>query len=308
MRETASALARNWSDKPVHFVRNFDNAVYRISEESVPLYLRITHERHRSKAQVESELQVVRHVAGNGVVVGQPVESRLGEFVHTAGASDGDYSACVFTEAPGRAFEESRPTDEKDFFRNAGRTIGLLQEVLSDFDPSNEFVRFKWSDDRWSKFAEYVPGTEGEAWELFDELQAFTQTAPYDPPLFGLIHGDFTIANLRIDDARIAVFDFDSCCEHWRAYEIAMFLHYFGGRDEDSRKLVYDSVLEGYAQASSLPPLLVQQIPHFGRMRLLYSFLVFAIEWGFKDLSPERERYFALRRRWFREPSPWPAR
>ena len=39
---------------------------------------------------------------------------------------------------------------------------------------------------------------------------------------------------------------------------------------------------------------LIHQIPVFAKMRLLYSFLVFAMEWGFEDLSPEHRKAITL--------------
>jgi Ser/Thr protein kinase RdoA (MazF antagonist) len=161
---------------------------------------------------------------------------------------------------------------------------------------------------RWDRFAEHVPETEIEAWKLFDELRDWTDQLPTDSSLFGLIHGDFTIANLRIEGPRITLFDFDACCPHWRAYEIAAFLHYFGARDARTRQLAFDHVLQGYDEAHPVSPALIQQIPMFGKMRLLYSFLVFAEEWGWENLAPEQQAYFAVRRGLFASPPTWPSR
>jgi hypothetical protein len=41
-------------------------------------------------------------------------------------------------------------------------------------------------------------------------------------------------------------------------------------------------------------------------MRLLYSFLVFAEEWGFEGLSAPQQAYFAARRRLFGAAPTWP--
>jgi Ser/Thr protein kinase RdoA (MazF antagonist) len=319
LRGLVTSLASRWTDQPVTFVRNFGNLVYRIPGTPAA-YLRITPETHRSKAEIESELQVVRYVGARGVSASQPVASRSGEVIHTAihttanmaahatTAEGVAYSACVFTEARGTSFEESPPADEAAFFRAAGHSMGFLHEALSSFKRPNDFVRHEWTEDRWSRFAKYVPRSEVEAWELFTELRTWTAQLPTDPSLFGLVHGDFTIANIRIEGPRITLFDFDACCEHWRAYEIAAFLHYFGGRDAESRQRAYDNVLEGYAEALPVTSILREQIPLFGKMRLLYSFLVFAEEWGFENLTPNQHAYFDLRRRLFRSPPTWPSR
>jgi Ser/Thr protein kinase RdoA (MazF antagonist) len=95
-RQVAASLAKHWTDKPMVLVRHFVNSVYRVPGEPAA-YLRITPATHRSRAQIESELQVLRHVGSSGVAVSQPVESRSGDLIHTAAASDATYAACLFT-------------------------------------------------------------------------------------------------------------------------------------------------------------------------------------------------------------------
>ena len=81
--------------------------------------------------------------------------------------------------------------------------------------------------------------------------------------------------------------------------------HYFGARPA-LRGLAYDRLLEGYATVRPVGDELVARIPMFAKMRLLYSFLVFATEWGFDDLDEEQEQYFQVRRRLFEGPAIWP--
>ncbi len=151
-----------------------------------------------------------------------------------------------------------------------------------------------------------MPKAETEAWGLFNELQPWLAELPTDASAFGLIHGDFTVGNLRINGGEISLFDFDACCEHWYAYEIAAFLHFFGARDPAARQTAYDHFLAGYADARPVTAAMIGQIPLFGKLRLLYSFLVFAQEWGFEDLSEHQQRYFEIRRKLFLAPPTWP--
>jgi Ser/Thr protein kinase RdoA (MazF antagonist) len=135
---------------------------------------------------------------------------------------------------------------------------------------------------------------------------AWLDQQPTDSSYFGLIHGDYCIGNLRFKGDEINVFDFDACCRHWYAYDIAIFLHYFGAGKEKARKLAYDNFLEGYAATSRFDRLMQNQIPMFGKMRLLFSYLVFAEKWGFENLEEFQERYFELRRRLFEADPTWP--
>jgi Ser/Thr protein kinase RdoA (MazF antagonist) len=303
LRPVVLRLARHWTEQEIEFVRNFDNLVYRLPGPPVR-YLRITSTRHRTKDQIASELAVVRHAAGDGLCAARPVPSREGFEIHTLDADGGSWSACVFETARGEVFEPGMESPEA--FRCAGRTMARLHRSLDSFRPGPDFTRFEWTGDRWSRFDQFVPASEKEAHALFDELQAWTAGLPAVPPQFGFIHGDFTVANLRFALPEIGLFDFDSCCRHWRAYEMAAFLHYFGGRAHAARRAIYDAFLDGYQEILPATPELRRQIPRFAKMRLLYSFLVFAEEWGFRDLDPGQEAYFALRRRLFGAPSVWP--
>jgi Ser/Thr protein kinase RdoA (MazF antagonist) len=298
-------VASNWQPDPeLIFVRNFVNAVYRFRMDEATVYLRLTPESHRSEEEIASELQFIRYLASNDYPVAESIPSSGGDWVRRIEVEGSRYLGCVFEEAPGREFSAGSDTN-KEFFQIAGRSLGRLHRLAQDYSPPSGFTRFPWNMDRWHRFAELVPEGEVEAWKLFNELQEWSAELPCNPSTFGLIHGDFTILNLRIAPDRITLFDFDASCNHWFAYEIACFLHYFGAGDADARQLAFDSVLEGYAEMHSVDAAMLRHIPLFGKMRLLYSFLVFAEEWGFDSLTPEQEAYFALRRRLFVAEPTW---
>jgi Ser/Thr protein kinase RdoA (MazF antagonist) len=185
--------------------------------------------------------------------------------------------------------------------------MAALHDALDRFEHATDFARFPRQDDRWRAFGRCVPPSEQQAWSAYRELMAWTGSLATSRDAFGLIHGDFTLMNFRVDRGELCLFDFDASCAHFRAYEIATFLHVFGPLPAEPRRRVYDLVLDGYASARPLGAELVAQIPLFARMRLLDSFLVFAQEWGFDQLSPEQHAYFELRRRLLAGPPVWPS-
>ena len=306
LRPMALRLAANWTSEPPEFVRNFANLVYRIRMDGEPAYLRITSSARRSRAQVSSELAMIQHLTDRGVSVARPIEGGDGQLLAEDAADGSVYVACVFEEAIGNFYERADTATETAFFSEAGRTLARIHNGLDTFKPDADFERFPWRADLWHEFEELVPKREVAAWTFFDELNAWVSSLDANSPAFGLIQGDFTIMNLRILPRRVTAFDFDASCEHWRAYDIACFLHFFGARPERERMLAYGSFLSGYAEARMLDRDVLEQIPMFGKMRLLYSYLVFAKEWGFENLTPEQERYFEVRRRLFVEPPTWP--
>jgi Ser/Thr protein kinase RdoA (MazF antagonist) len=307
--QAARILGPEWLPQAEpEFVRTFSNDVYRLRESGAQFFLRITSGGRRSESELLSELRFVQFLATSGVPVSEPVPSRDGRLLHRTEIEGDVFYACVFREAAGSEFAKLPSAEKREFFRLAGRSMGLLHRVAGRFIPPGGFERPDWRQDRWVRFPELVPVGEREAWRLFRELQEWTHDLPRDRSTFGLIHGDFTILNMRIQSDRITLFDFDSCCEHWYGYEIATFLHYFGGQDDAGRRPAYHEVLEGYGETGSLLEETVASIPMFGKMRLLYSFLVFAETWGFDGLSPEQAEYFAHRRRLFAADATWPPR
>jgi len=305
--DIVSTLASPWiPGAEPQFIRSFSNHVYLLPAGQERLYLRITAGGHRSRAQLDSELAWVEFLGQSGIAVARPVASRAGQWVHTSSQDGTTFHASVLGEAAGEEFARLTPSDSQGIFRTAGATMARLHAAGRRFIRPPVFRRFHWTEDRWARFADHVPPSEREAWALYRELRSWSGSLSRDSNLFGLVHGDFTIMNLRILDGQISLFDFDSCCEHWYAYEIATFLHYFGGQDPAARRRIHDEVLSGYAEVAEPHPGLVESIPRFGQMRLLYSFLVFAEEWGFENLTPEQESYFALRRRLFTQPPTWP--
>lgn len=305
IRPLALDLARLWTAAPPDFVRGFTNLVYRIRIGDGPAYLRLTASSHRTREQLTAEVSLLLHLGRSGVPVSLPLAGRDGAFLYERSLDGTTYFACAFREAPGLPYEELPPGSDSWFFADAGRTLARIHNALDD-PACADCSRFPWRDDLWSRFAAYVPESERAAWVLFAELESRLSHLPVDSPGFGLVHGDFTIMNLRAVPGQVTAFDFDSSCRHWRAYDLACFLHYFGARAERDRMFAYDRFLEGYAALRPLTSGAVAQIPLFGKMRILYSFLVFAKEWGFEGLRPEQHAYFDLRRKLFAEPPTWP--
>ena len=310
-RQIVSTVAACWGFTNPEFVRWFDNVVYRVAHRGANYYLRLTPASRRTKAQIESELDVLRFLAARSIPAARPVASQTGDNVllfEGLGLEglEAQLIACVFTECPGQAFQRHPPADLGAFWLAAGSAMGRLHRELKQFSRPSSFTRMAWSEERWDRFSEVVPATETEAWLLYEELREWWGSLNRSNN-FGLIHGDFTIKNLHYDDNRISLFDFDCCCEHWFGYELACFLHFFSDYPVAQRRLAYDQTLEGYARTAAVSQELIEQIPLFGKMKLLRGFFVYATEWGLRDLPPDQQGHFNPRRQRLAAPPVWPA-
>jgi amicoumacin kinase len=301
-------IAAHWGFTDPEFVRWFDNVVYLVSSHGSIFYLRLTPATRRTKAQIESELAILHFLKSRDISATQPIACITGQDVLEFEAGGQGLFACVFTECPGDSFSDSFPADLKAFCFAVGKVMGRLHKILKEFEKPPNFTRMLWNEDRWSQFAQVVPQTEIQAWKLYQELKTGWESLNISSD-FGLIHGDFTINNLRYSNTQIStqvsLFDFDGSCEHWYGYELACFLHPFAGYPNEQRSLVYSGLLQGYSEEYPVTQVFLEQLPFFGKMKLLRSFLVYAQEWGFVNLTPEQDAFFERRRKQFQEVGFW---
>lgn len=306
-KELVSLVSNEWNCQRPEFVRWFDNVVYRARRDDTVVYLRLTPAKHRSRAQIESELEVLRFLGNREFASTLPIPTVSGAKSFECQHGGDTLVACAFTECGGMLFESRPPSDLGWFCQAAGKSMGKLHRTLQDFEPSKTFTRMAWNEERWDRFAEVLPDSEAEAWALHLELSRWWESIRSSKD-YGLVHGDFTAKNMHYDDAGVSLFDFDCCCEHWYAYDIACFLHFFSQYPREQRRIVYERTLAGYAEASNLSQDMIEQIPNFGRMKLLRGFLVCATYFGIENPSPALHKALGSRRRMLTEPAIWPAR
>src|SRR5688500_395825 len=85
VRPEPEQLVAQWHGAPntVAHLRDGANSVYRFEAGGVPLVLRLTRNRHRSRGQLEAELEFIEFVSSRGVAAARPVPSIAGALVET---------------------------------------------------------------------------------------------------------------------------------------------------------------------------------------------------------------------------------
>lgn len=296
------ALSR-WRLKNVRFVRWFENAVYSAELEDLRVYLRVTPASRRTLVEIESELSILEFLKASDFPSTFPVPTADGHLIALGCHQDSRYYLTLFSECPGDEYQV-KPEERSDrFFRACGRTMGYLHHLLRDYQPQRAFSRPLWQSDRWSSFAEVVPASEKDAWRTYEEFAGWWESLE-NAVETQLIHGDFTIRNLRYGKRGISLFDFDGCCEHYAGYEIGCFFHAFRLAPYEFRRTLASEFLSGYSEINGLTEGLVERLPMFCRMKLLRSFIVLCEEsnrTGRKSLDEQ----IAKRRVELRESSPW---
>jgi amicoumacin kinase len=217
-------------------------------------------------------------------------------FIEEINAADDLFFACVFELAEGVQFKYGDFTESarREHFRLRGRTLGQIHALSKNYVPPENARRFAWNEDRLLLEAEkFLPASEKIVWQEYERLKKALSALPRTAQNYGLIHGDFGETNYRLQNSRLNIFDFDDCCYHWFAYDLAVSIYPHGWRAEGLRLL--DSLLEGYAEHAPVN-FTRADITLFCHWRLVNMFLVYARKWGFKDLSPQPSAWFAQKR------------
>ncbi len=276
-------------------ISDSENYVYSFLVSKKRCFLRLTASHHRPLSQIEAELDFVRYLHQGGVSVSLPLTSLNGLAVEKLPGANHDLFACVFEEAEGEPFVFNRNEANLKHFQMCGQTLGRIHALARRYAPAANSRRFAWDeDDCIDKAESYLPQSESMVRAEYHDLMGWLRKLPKDEQSFGLIHGDFGATNYRYQDNRLNVFDFDDCCYHWFAYDLAITIYPHGWRRE--AKALLDSLLEGYCEENIWDARTVSQLLNFCRLRLLYMFLRYAKKWGFSDLSDQQVDWFAKKR------------
>jgi Ser/Thr protein kinase RdoA (MazF antagonist) len=294
-----NALA-HWKGRNPLFVRYFENAVYSVDLGEGRAYLRITSAKRRTFEEIVSEIELLNYLEVNSFPSNRSVPSISGSQIVQTEHAEQVYFLVVFTECPGHEIRPMASLDEA-LIQSCGSVMSKLHNQLAEFQLKHSFTRPNWQDERWPSFHLAVPALEEHAWNLHGELSAWWRNLDYASET-QLIHGDFTIRNIRYVGNDISLFDFDGCCTHFAGYEIACFLHHFRTLGDDARSSIASSFFRGYAENRDVSRELLESLPMFCMMKLLRSFQVL-----YEEIVKGSDLIDALgkRRVELEQPSPW---
>lgn len=276
-RPDLAAVLGRWQAKShsLRHVRDGANAVYEFRKGSARLFLRVTEDRHRSRCQLEAELDFVRFVASRGVAAACPLLSSAGAWVETVQAVDeADWHAVVFRAAPGRCFRFFSDDIDRPLFRAWGSAMGALHAASRDFVPAESRQRPTWEEqDTTSCDLTRLPLAESKARREHALIAEWLGTAGVTPENWGMIHGDFERTNFVLDGDTLRLYDFDDTCHHWYLADVANALWAFRAAPPTEREKYLRWFLEGYRERSSVAADARERISWFVRLRSLSLFV-----------------------------------
>ncbi|AZU62309.1 phosphotransferase enzyme family protein [Neobacillus mesonae] len=283
------------SEKEPKKLGDFENYVFEVDRNGTPFVLRLTHSSHRSKDQIESELDWLNFLANQKVNVCRAHPSINGKYVEVLPAEDTFFFACLFKKADGQKVQTDDFNDA--LFYEWGKLVGKMNHATKTYQkPDHITKRPEWDEDDILLLESYLPADDQELIEKGKELLQQFQNLEKGPDSYGLIHSDIHSGNFFIDNNKIEVFDFDDCSYHWFASDIAIPIYYavwfqtkLKTKEERSRfaQNFASHFLKGYYEENELDPYWIQQIPLFFKLRDLTLYSVFHKK---EDLSNASER------------------
>lgn len=267
---------------------DFESFVFEGKRNDGKVYiLRITHDTHRSKADIESELDWVSYLHEKGISV-PAVYGAVRQYLTHNGSS---FFACLFSKVNGKGISLHSEEFNESLFELWGRTIATIHEATYNYLPGLGIQkRPNWDEDNLLNIECYIPEEEMEVVASTKELVEQLKEFPTNRDVFNLIHGDIHSGNFFYDGQNIHVFDFDDASYHWLVSDLAIPAYYsvfYRNFTEQADKNAYakqflGALVRGYTSVRTLPPYWKETMPYMLRLRdvTLYSVL-------HKKISPE---------------------
>ncbi len=261
----------------LNFVRQVANWVY--FSPSTDSYIRITNENHRSKKQIESEIQWMSHVNNFELNTVRVIPSSQGNQIETIEHKNKKFHLINLTRAKGT--RQMLRNEDSEFFKKWGETTAKLHLAAKKYSPKNVESRPIWSDDSIHKdILNIRKPSDGEIYKKSLEIENLISSLPRDSESFGLIHSDLHTGNFNVDEKQnITLFDFDDSVYSWFIYDIAVIFwsFQFSEIQEHEAKIEF---LKGYSSKNTLNSIWFERLENFYAYRVIqiYYFALKEIE------------------------------
>ena len=263
----------------------FHNLVLEVPGALRSAIIRISQVSHRSKSDVEAEVEWVNFMCERGAPLCWPITSNEGHFVESVGP----YTVMKMQKAEGEVVAQK---DLADYARVLGKTMGKMHALSKTFAPQKT-PRHAWNEDHLvASFSERAESPKES--EAFFELCETILTLPKGRDRYGLVHNDLHSGNFLAHGPKaISIFDTDDACYQWYMGDIAMVLFYALLLRDDApsaARSFFPTFWAGYCEENTLEVAELEWLPLFFRRR---AFVVCGVLYLQREsFSPARQRFY----------------
>lgn len=284
MAELATEALQHWHlhGSELRLIKYRENAVFEVVSPSGERYaLRIHRHGYHSDDALRSELQWMEALNEAGIAVPVLVHANGDQpfVLVSVSAVPEPRQIDVFEWVDGQqlgSVEEglADPAAVSDAYHTIGALAARLHNQSSGWSLPEGFVRHAWDAEGlvgdspfWGPFWELEALTDEERDLLIrarervkEDLIAYA-SVPENSERFGLIHADFVVENLMVDDVGVRLIDFDDAGFGWHLFELATALYF--EMQEEHYPTAFDALIAGYREHRDLPDEQVAQLPLF---------------------------------------------
>ncbi len=266
----------------IRLLNKSENTTYMISdlEQEVRTILRINRPGYHTPQELIGELMWMEEIRNKTqLLIPQPIAGLNGEFVQilTHNALPNPYNSVMFTFLNGRQPDESNEGQLVEQFHILGEITAVLHKNAMEWPRSQTLPRFTWDYEsilgdkpRWGKW-EAAAGMTAELESLCSRASKVIKRRLGEygkgKERFGLIHADLRLANLLVDNDKIAVIDFDDCGFGWYMFDFGAAVSFIEHKPYIPDLLA--SWLDGYRRVRNVSQEEENEIPTFVIMRRL---------------------------------------
>lgn len=292
------------------FVREAANAIYAGQRpDGQPMILRLGNGRQRNGDMILAEMDWVDHLAAHGGRVAHPIKSCNGLLVETLLSEGETWHAALFEKAVGVHPEGEVLT--ADVLRLWGQVLGHMHRIATDYQPSSPARRRPdWHMLDVFQLEVRIPESQPVVRQRCREMLDAVRRLPVDRAGYGLIHADPEPWNFFLYEGRITFIDFDECCYHWFAFDVAVALLYAvqaAWTDDKAgfSRFAWRHFYDGYRGEHPLATFWLEQIPLFLRLRLMEDYAFGLNTWDPDHLEDWQAAVLREQRQAIEDNTPW---
>lgn len=262
-----------------------ENMTFRVDAGGRGVFaLRIHQANYRTDAQIQSELDLMTYLGGEGVRTPSVVPTQSGALFTTVSA-DGvtEPRQCdVFRWIDGKPLRMTgQPIGEiaplAEAYAEVGRLGARIYNATEKWQKPAGFDRPAWDAEgiygvngNLGDFRQLEAATDAQMrlmLDVSDRLTGLLADFGQSPDRYGLAHGDFLAENIFVCDDGIRLLDFDDAGDSWYLLDIATAL--FDLLGTAAYDPCFAAIVSGYRQHRDLPDDHLAMLPAFFLARLL---------------------------------------
>jgi Ser/Thr protein kinase RdoA (MazF antagonist) len=249
------------------------NDCYLVKDLTSQYLFKVYRHSWRSLLDVESEIDLLQYLKANGASVSFPIADKHGNIIHTICAPEGERYAALFSYAEGSSPMADMTIKQS---RITGREFAKIHMLTKNRQLKNQRSQLDLTALMDRSFLIIEPFIDDKNSDLTNlrevviRLKEKFASVALNELDYGICHGDFHPANYHMSDRdEITIYDFDSCCMGYFAYDIATF-YYWIVRTYKNAKKIMDHFLRGYQEIRKLTELEIGLMPYFGAASFIW--------------------------------------